>query len=181
MSTPSVLSGATGTCREYKPECIGKEQKILFHTGLVALSVIALPGQKTSLDDLIEDKKEQAALNKVGKFFLLFFPMFLLNMIGLVALSFIKSWSYRYALPTICMTVAIIIFLTGSRSSYHKKPEGSPLSTMCRVFVASASKVFPTFPKDTASQPYDTINEEEAGHNHRRKLHTNRLRFRISL
>ena len=59
MSTPPVLSRADGTCSEYKPKCIGEEQKTLFGIAL-ALVALGMSGHLTSLKTLIEEHKRSS-------------------------------------------------------------------------------------------------------------------------
>nr|XP_023891101.1 protein NRT1/ PTR FAMILY 5.5-like [Quercus suber]XP_023891102.1 protein NRT1/ PTR FAMILY 5.5-like [Quercus suber]XP_023891103.1 protein NRT1/ PTR FAMILY 5.5-like [Quercus suber] len=141
MSTPPVLSNAVGNCGEYKPHCIGDAQKVLFYTAL-ALIAIGISGHITSLESFLnqqqEDNSEQLsprqAAGGVG--------VILLPIVGCIALPYIKPWSVRFGIPAICTVVATFLFTTGSCLYRHSKPQGSPLTTIFRVFVASASNIF---------------------------------------
>lgn len=58
MSTPPVLAKETGTCKLYKPECIGHKQKALFYTAL-ALITVGISGHIVSLVALFVDQFEK--------------------------------------------------------------------------------------------------------------------------
>ncbi|CAB4284681.1 unnamed protein product [Prunus armeniaca] len=65
LSTPPVLSWATGTCSASEAECIGQVQKILFYTSLplIAVGVSAhLASTLTFLDELLKQKKSEPLL-----------------------------------------------------------------------------------------------------------------------
>ncbi len=162
MSTPPVLSNAAGNCGEYKPECIGDAQKVLFYTAL-ALIAIGVSGHITSLGSFLNYQKDQDDPNWKR---LWRFPgaviLVLLPIVACIALPYIKPWSVRFGIPAICTVVATFLFLSGCFcSSYkHSGPQGSPLTTVFRVFVASASKMFRPLP-------------------HRPRPHTQCLRFSL--
>ncbi|KAK1561818.1 hypothetical protein Q3G72_001257 [Acer saccharum] len=151
MSTPPVLSEAMGTCSEYKPECIGEGQEILFYTAL-ALIAFGLSGHLTSLGGFMEEQMIEAEADiSMGGFCMFFWSMFgviLVPIIAAIALPYIKPWTLRFGIPAICTVVATLIFLTGSCSYNHAQPQGSPLTTVFRVFVASTSKLFYRRPRD---------------------------------
>ncbi|XP_027100336.1 protein NRT1/ PTR FAMILY 5.5 [Coffea arabica] len=58
MSTPPVLAKETGSCKHYKPECIGHTQKALFYTAL-ALIAVGISGHIVSLVALFVDQFEK--------------------------------------------------------------------------------------------------------------------------
>ncbi|KAK4582524.1 hypothetical protein RGQ29_025638 [Quercus rubra] len=140
MSTPPILSNAAGNCGAYKPDCIGDAQMVLFYTALAFLA-IGISGHITSLDAFLkqQDSKEPMPWQAAGGFIVI-----LLAIVGFIAIQFIKTWSVLFGMPAICTVVATFLFTTGScsykRSGPH--PQGSPLTTIFRVFVASASIFF---------------------------------------
>ncbi|KAM4078828.1 hypothetical protein ACB094_09G069600 [Castanea mollissima] len=161
MSTPHVLPDAARNCDAHKPDCIGDAQKVLFYTALVLIA-IGISGHITSLESFLEKQKENqtsAQENSVkpmphqvaGSLFVV-----LLAIVGCIALPYIKPWSVRFGIPAICTVVATFLFTTGSRSYKPSgpQPEGSPLTTLCRVFVASASKTFHHLPPNDIQEPY---------------------------
>ncbi|XP_075637384.1 protein NRT1/ PTR FAMILY 5.5-like [Castanea sativa] len=183
MSTPPVLSKAAGNCGAYKPDCIGDTQKALFYTAL-ALIAIGMSGHITSLDyflnqqikknqksDQDDSEKQQPANHQIkknqksdqdesekldptlrqvlGMFSVIIFPI-----VGCIALPYIKPWSVRFGIPAICTVVATFLFTTGYCSYRRDKPQGSPLKTLCRVFVASASKMCRHLPSNDNQVPH---------------------------
>ncbi|XP_021803272.1 protein NRT1/ PTR FAMILY 5.6-like [Prunus avium] len=65
LSTPPVLSWATGTCSASEAECIGQVQKILFYTSLplIAVGVSAhLASTLTFIDELLKQRKSEPLL-----------------------------------------------------------------------------------------------------------------------
>ncbi|KAI9154256.1 hypothetical protein LWI28_023435 [Acer negundo] len=152
MSTPPVLSEAMGTCSEYKPECIGEGQEILFYTAL-ALIAFGLSGHMTSMGDFMGEQMTESGTEDLNghSFWMFFWGMFgviLVPIIAAIALPYIKPWTLRFGIPAICTVVATLIFLTGSCSYNYLEPQGSPLTTVFRVFVASTSKLFYRRPRD---------------------------------
>ncbi|KAK9986062.1 hypothetical protein SO802_031013 [Lithocarpus litseifolius] len=161
MSTPPVLSYAAGNCGEYKPHCIGDAQKVLFYTAL-ALIAIGISGHITSLESFLNhqiknqtsdqddsEKPKPTPWQAAGSFGVILFPI-----VGCIALPYIKPWSVRFGIPAICTVVATFLFTTGSFSYRRYKPQGSPLTTLCRVFVASASKMCRHLPSNDNLVPH---------------------------
>ena len=139
MSTPHVLPDVARNCDAHKPGCIGDAQKVLFYTAL-ALIAIGIAGHITSLESFLKQQMENQSPGKVvAGVSVIIFPV-----VGCIALPYIKPWSVRFGIPAICTVVATFLFTTGS-CSYKPSgplPQGSPLTTVCRVFVASAFKMF---------------------------------------
>jgi peptide/histidine transporter 3/4 len=148
MSTLPVLSRHAGNCDKHKSDCIGDTQKALLYTAL-ALIAVGISGHTTSLESF---KKQQEELDQrsngqvdLRRRLLDLFAnivVLLLPIVGGIALPYIKPWSVRFGIPAICTVVATFLFISGSRSYRHAEPQGSPLTTVFRVFVASASKMF---------------------------------------
>ena len=167
MSTLPVLSNAAGNCGADKPKCIGDAQKVLFYTAL-ALIAIGVSGHITSLESFLNYQKENQTIDQDDPncIRLWRFPgaviLVLLPVVALIALQFIQPWSVRFGIPAICTVVATSLFIIGSFSYKHSEPRGSPFTTVFRVFVASASKMFRPLP-------------------HRPRPHSQCLRFSLSL
>ncbi|KAM4078834.1 hypothetical protein ACB094_09G070100 [Castanea mollissima] len=180
-SIPCSPMTLPGNCGAYKPDCIGDTQKALFYTAL-ALIAIGMSGHITSLDyflnqqikknqksDQDDSEKQQPANHQIkknqksdqdesekldptlrqvlGMFSVIIFPI-----VGWIALPYIKPWSVRFGIPAICTVVATFLFTTGYCSYRRDKPQGSPLTTLCRVFVASASKMCRHLPSNDNQQ-----------------------------
>uniref|UniRef100_A0A5B7BGM8 Uncharacterized protein n=1 Tax=Davidia involucrata TaxID=16924 RepID=A0A5B7BGM8_DAVIN len=151
MSTPPVLSKSTGTCSAYRPECIGDAQKVLFYTAL-ALIAVGISGHIVSLESFITEQTTSQMEDDDGRKTLWqivgIFAMVPVTIIGGIALPYIKPWSIRFGIPAICTLVATLLFVSGSSAYKCKGPQGSPLTTVFRVFVASASKTSHQCPED---------------------------------
>ena len=153
MSTPTVLSDVAGNCDAYKPDCIGNTQKALFYIAL-ALVAIGISGHITSLKSFLKQEEEdnleplrpwQAAGG---------FGVILLPIVACIALPYIKPWFVRFLIPAVCTALATFLFTTGSYAYRHSTPQGSPFTTICRVFVASASKMFCHLPPNDNQAPH---------------------------
>ncbi|KAK1391363.1 H+/oligopeptide symporter [Heracleum sosnowskyi] len=73
-----------------------------------------------------------------------------------LVLPFIPSWSVRFGIPAICSLLLLLIFLIGQfcHSSQRKGPQGSPLTTILRVFVAAISKKSEKLPEDHNTESF---------------------------
>ncbi|KAI3676299.1 hypothetical protein L1987_85904 [Smallanthus sonchifolius] len=69
-------------------------------------------------------------------------------MAGDIGLPYIKPLSLRFGIPAICSLVATLLFFTGWVKTEYKRedPEGSPLTTTVRVFVAAAHNISQSIP-----------------------------------
>ncbi|KAI7996621.1 Protein NRT1/ PTR FAMILY 5.5 [Camellia lanceoleosa] len=151
MSTPPVLSKSTHACSAYKPECIGHTQKALFYTAL-SLIAVGISGHTVSLPPFFTAQTTASNDRDTGRKLLWqivgIFGIILVPIIGGIALPYIKQWSVRFGIPAICSLVATLLFLSGSCSYKYDKPQGSPLTTVFRVFVASVCKMCQPLPSD---------------------------------
>ncbi|XP_018624967.1 protein NRT1/ PTR FAMILY 5.5 isoform X3 [Nicotiana tomentosiformis] len=152
MSTPPVLAKATGTCSAYQPECIGEGQRILFYIAL-ALCALGTAGQAVSLRAFLLEQLGQNA-NSPSIWSLQRYAVILFKAAAVLGFSYISPWSLWFGVPAICYTVAAFIFFSGSCTYKYVKPEGSPITTLFRVFAASISKLFYRLPTDV-SQLYN--------------------------
>ncbi|XP_059638782.1 protein NRT1/ PTR FAMILY 5.5-like [Cornus florida] len=152
------------TCSAYKPECIGLAQKILYYTAL-ALIAVGISGHAVSLNSFYTDHITDYRVS-LGISAVLIIPI-----IGDVVLPIINPWSILFGLPAICTVVATLLFSTGSCSYMIKLPQGNPLTTVFRVFVASASKIWHQCPQNASElNEYSSINRSVIPH-------SNGLRF----
>lgn len=158
MSTPTVLANS---CKLYEPQCIGHAKKVLFYTGL-ALLAVGVAGHLVSVqpflkeqEDKSDEKQGSGSIYQVASF-----PVVVLvPIIGAIALPYIKPWSIRFGIPAICTVVATLLFLSGSCKYKKAEPQGSPLTNVCRVFVAAACKQCEPFPLD-ANELYKKDGQE---------------------
>ncbi|KZV15241.1 hypothetical protein F511_26387, partial [Dorcoceras hygrometricum] len=147
MSTPKVLANP---CKLYEPQCIGHTNKVLFYTGLALLSV-GVAGHLVSIHPFLKEQEDKP-YEKMGSgsiHQLVGFPfVVLVPVIGAIALPYIKPWSIRFGIPAICTVATTLLFLSGSWKYKKAKPQGSPLTNVCRVFIAAACKKCEPFPRD---------------------------------
>ncbi|KAK8946976.1 Peptide transporter PTR3-A [Platanthera zijinensis] len=63
------------------------------------------------------------------------------NLFSCIVLVYIQDnvgWSVGYAIPTIALGIAIIIFIVGTPFYRHKPPSGSALTTMIKILVEAS-------------------------------------------
>jgi peptide/histidine transporter 3/4 len=186
ISTLSVLSKYAGilSCED-SPNCSAKtanSQRVLFYISIPFI-IIGISGHMVSVPSFIDDQQEQRETKndqddvegkKPGKFrrffrkFALFWAVILLNL----AFALI-SWPVQFGVPTIGMIVATLLFMSRSSSYKYVKPQGSPLTTISRVFVAAASKRHCLLPQDA-----DKLHENPSTSDP--LPHTQGLRFSLS-
>lgn len=145
MSTPPALASFTDMCKRYKPECIGDTHKVLFYTGL-ALVALGLAGYKATMNDFLQQQGIQGPTSC--------FLGFISVLIGLplrilaIALPSMKHWSVFFGVITVCTAFAMLVFLSGSCVYIMENPGGSPITSVGKVFVSFALKIFRSFPRD---------------------------------
>ncbi|KAJ0780796.1 putative proton-dependent oligopeptide transporter family, MFS transporter superfamily [Helianthus annuus] len=173
MSTPPVL----GPCHDYNEQCIGHTQKVLFYIALPLISV-GMAGHVVSLPPFVdlqtksenENENGRGAETEEGTKTLVQIPGLIILMVVMIAggvgLSYIKPWSLRFGIPAIFSVVTTLLFFTGFLGYKPSKPEGSPLTTTLRVFVAAARKISQPIPDN----PEKLYKKEDA-------RSTNSLRF----
>ncbi|XP_073156753.1 protein NRT1/ PTR FAMILY 5.5-like isoform X2 [Henckelia pumila] len=152
MSTPPVLANSMGNCKEYKPECIGHGQEILFY---IAMPLIAfgMAGHMTSFNDFLGEQLGGEENNPVDditfcKFSTSVVVISITTFVAVIGLPYIKPWSIRFGIPAICTLFATVLFFSGSRSYAYHRPQGSPMTAFFRVFVAAVLKRFHQSPRD---------------------------------
>ncbi|KAL2500552.1 Protein NRT1/PTR FAMILY 5.5 [Forsythia ovata] len=127
MSTPPVLAKAMGTC------------------------TFGVCGHITSWGPFMAEQLNEGGEIDEGTFWRFFYSILaviIITIVAVIALPYIKPWSIRFGIPAICTLVATLLFFTGSCSYNYFLPQGSPLTTFVRVFVASTSKFLYASPKD---------------------------------
>lgn len=173
MSTPPVLANSTGTCKEYEPQCVGHTQKVLFYIGM-ALVAVGMSGNLVSVKSFLNEQVEESGRgNEILDCLRIpgYILVALIPVVGAIALPYIKPWSLRFGIPAICTAVAMFMFFSGwTCFPYTKRdPKGSPLTNVCRVFVASASNISVKFPLD-ARGLYNENDQEPRRFTHTRCL-----------
>ncbi|XP_075510221.1 protein NRT1/ PTR FAMILY 5.5-like [Primulina tabacum] len=151
MSTPPVLANSMGNCKEYKPECVGHGQEVLFYTAM-SLIAFGMAGHLTSFNTFLA---EQMAGDEDGldestfwRFFFGVLAVIIVTFVAVLGFPYIKPWSLRFGIPAICTLVATILFFSGSCSYSYFRPQGSPITMFFRVFVAATLKLFHRSPRD---------------------------------
>ncbi|XP_047951725.1 protein NRT1/ PTR FAMILY 5.5-like [Salvia hispanica] len=121
MSAPPVLAKSTGTCNQYKQECISNTQKALLYTGM-ALIAVGVAGNSVSVESFLKeqpDNKSSGEDKSSGEAVVdwLRVPgvamVAIVGLAGAIALPYIKPWTYRFGIPAVCTTIVGISFLTG--------------------------------------------------------------------
>ncbi|XP_021719781.1 protein NRT1/ PTR FAMILY 5.5-like [Chenopodium quinoa] len=150
MSTPPVLGKSNGNCTQYKPECIGEQQKQLFYSGLVftALGMAALSACYAPFAQ--EQAEEAAASNstrRVG-----WCRTHLVAFAALLIAAFVKPWAILFGICAILGVVSfffcLILRVCLGVGNPAPRPQGSPLTTIFRVLFAAVSKSFFSRPQD---------------------------------
>ncbi|XP_031101586.1 protein NRT1/ PTR FAMILY 5.5-like [Ipomoea triloba] len=156
MSTPPVLSNFAGNCNRYEAECVGPIQKAFFFTSLVLMGV-GMAGKAVSLDaylrhyqtprdDNSNDLNNQQVYDEEEDGFWSVNNLLVIgiSVVAALALSNIKPWDIKFAIPAIFSFTATLVFFAGKAlgfySNYGDKPEGSALTTVLRVLVAATYK-----------------------------------------
>ncbi|XP_047309620.1 protein NRT1/ PTR FAMILY 5.5-like [Impatiens glandulifera] len=152
MSTPPILGKSHGLCGAYLPECIGDEQRVLFYAGL-ALIAVGLSGHLVSLVPFTAAQITHGMLENItdSSFCMMFLFSFMASLVpigSVIAISYVKAWSFRFGLSALCTVVGTLVFLAGSYTYNYIGPQGSPLTTFFRVFCAAAFKMFYRCPKN---------------------------------
>lgn len=71
------------------------------------------------------------------------------------------GWGIGFAIPALCMVLAIVVFLSGTLHYRFQKPKGSPITRICQVLVAACRKWNLEVPKDR-SLLYETQDKSYA-------------------
>ncbi|XP_061988726.1 protein NRT1/ PTR FAMILY 5.5-like [Rosa rugosa] len=155
MSTPPVLSLATGTCSSYDGECIGQVQRILFYTGLPLIAV-GVSGHLSSLMEFVESQippptYEQLFPSQYNKsdpeaddndhllcqirsckgFFFVMLSL-LVPGVAITTIGYVRPWSFKFGIPATFTVVSVLIFISGLSSYERPKPDSSILSRVFR-------------------------------------------------
>lgn len=172
MSTPPVLADATGTCKKYKPECVHRPQKVLFYVGM-SLIAVGVAGNFISVKPFLDEQQlgNDHDSNEGAREFCklpFFIVVVLVPIVGAVALPFVKPWSLRFGIPAIFTAAAALLFLSGiflrGSWAYRKvTPQGSPITSVCRVFFAAACKISQPYPNGDNDRYYRENGQENDG------------------
>ncbi|KAL8148456.1 hypothetical protein AgCh_005721 [Apium graveolens] len=162
LSTPNFL----GPCKENEPQCIGRKQKTLFYIALALIAAALASRTVSQVQYSKEQKGETINSNREGETTnsnkeegicdcglgqkLTCCVMVVIVIISSLVLPFIESWTVKFGIPAIWSLLALLIFLNGQfwHPSPREGPQGSPLTTFFRVFVAAMSKMSEKLPED---------------------------------
>ena len=122
-------------------------------------------------DDANESEKK-----KKSSFFNWFY---LLINIGALIAAFVLVWiqtnvGWGFGILVVAMVIAVVSFFSGTRLYRNQRPEGSPLTRICQVLVASLRKFHAQVPTNK-SLLYETVDEESAVKGSRKLHHTHQL------
>ncbi|XP_051138431.1 protein NRT1/ PTR FAMILY 5.5-like isoform X2 [Andrographis paniculata] len=150
LSTPPLLARSTGTCSDYHADCIGHTQKILFYIGFPMVtvgmsSIVVLVAFIFGNDEEDDDESRGMIAGDIANHPLLAFPNYIIN----IALSYIKPWLARFAIPSFFSVISVFLFLlVPYEERVERLPQGidglakeSPITRAMRVLVASVSKL----------------------------------------
>ncbi|KAL8517310.1 hypothetical protein ACS0TY_015519 [Phlomoides rotata] len=149
MSTPPILTNSTGSCKEYEAQCISHTKRVMFYAGM-ALLAMGIGGHRASLKPYND---ESEAYSSLPMLFCVKLPLILFvsltTIAGFFVFPYIKQWYLLFGVPGICVVCAILLFFSGRYKHGSAEARGSPLTDVCRVFVAAALKISQPFPADT--------------------------------
>ncbi|CAA0818232.1 Protein NRT1/ PTR FAMILY 5.2 [Striga hermonthica] len=147
---PSPCSDPSGShCERATPLQLG----VFF--GALYILALGTGGTKPNISTIGADQfdefdpKEKA--HKLSFFNWWEFSVFFGTLFANVVLVYVQDnvgWTLGYGLPTIGLTISIIIFLVGTPFYRHKLPTGSPFTKMAKVFVSAVRKWRVMVPKD---------------------------------
>lgn len=178
MSTPPVLSKINENCTEYKPECIGDQQKQLFYASL-ALIAVGMAGHLTSLPSFMAEQTQKienefmamatraeeqgggSGCCLVCRSMLGGFMGILIPIIGLIIVTYVKPWGVQFGVSALFALGSLVVFLSGIFSYNYVSPQGSELTIVLRVFVAAFRNMFCRCPQDV-NQLYESNDVEGA-------------------
>lgn len=146
MSTPPVLANSTHTCKQYKPECIGHTQQVLFYTGM-ALIAVGVAGNSVSVKPFLKEQEDRDDDDRtIWLKIAVAILVVVVALTGAIALPYIKPWTLRFGIPAICTVVATVLFLTGLCCFQYDSngPEGSQVPGMFRAFAMKTLPMWTT-------------------------------------
>ncbi|KAL1545511.1 hypothetical protein AAHA92_22229 [Salvia divinorum] len=154
VSTPP-LANATGTCKRYEPECVGRAQKGILIAGL-ALIAVGVAGNLVSLLPYLTWKNKSDGTSS-GQGVAIYqiaglIGVVVVSIAGAIALPYIRPPTLKFGIPAICSVIGTSLFLTGySKYTDATPPYNSPLFNVFRVLVAASLKSFRSYPESNQS------------------------------
>uniref|UniRef100_A0ACD5TMS9 Uncharacterized protein n=2 Tax=Avena sativa TaxID=4498 RepID=A0ACD5TMS9_AVESA len=129
------------------------------------------PNISTIGADQFDDFHPVEKLHKLSFFNWWMFTIFLGILFSTTVLVYVQdnvSWSIGYGVPTLGLLASVVVFLVGTPLYRHKKPQGSPLTSMGKVVAAALWKRSADLPVDAKE-----LHELELDH------YISRKRFRM--
>ncbi|KAG6433787.1 hypothetical protein SASPL_105404 [Salvia splendens] len=164
VSTPP-LAHATGTCKRYEPECVGRAQKGILIAGLALIAVGVAGNLVSLLPYLIWKRQSDGTSSGQGVDFYQIAGLIgvvVVPIAGAVALPYIRPPTLKFGIPAICSVVGTFLFLTGYSKYTDATPlYNSPLFDVFRVFVAASLKFFRSYPVSNRDYHGHKIGETE--------------------
>lgn len=93
--------------------------------------------------DQFDPNTESGRMGTTSFFNWYYFTFTFAVMMSLTVIVYVQtdvSWAWGLAIPAFLMFVSLLLFFTGSRIFVKVKPDGSPLTSVLRVIVASIKK-----------------------------------------
>ncbi|KAM0949354.1 putative proton-dependent oligopeptide transporter family, MFS transporter superfamily [Dioscorea sansibarensis] len=173
------------SCGQNQPDCKEKASPLQLGAFFFALYILAIGtgGTKPNISimgaDQFDEFYPKERVQKLSYFNWWMFSIFFGTFFATTVVVYIQEnvgWTLGYALPTMGLVIAIVIFLIGTPFYRHRPPSGSPFTKMAKVLVAASikwrSKV-PTDPKELHE-----LDPEEDASNRKYKIdHTETLRI----
>ncbi|KAK8946973.1 Peptide transporter PTR3-A [Platanthera zijinensis] len=133
----------------YTEDCSGTTKHIQVVIFFLSLYIVALGigGTKATLITMGAEQfdiSKDSERSQTPSFFNWWsISIFCGNLFSCIVLVYIQDnvgWSVGYAIPTIVLGIAIIIFIVGTPFYRHKPPSGSALTSMIRILVEASRK-----------------------------------------
>ncbi|XP_062095305.1 protein NRT1/ PTR FAMILY 8.1-like isoform X1 [Humulus lupulus] len=184
-----ILLTLSASVQGLKPSCddqnvchVKGSQATFFFVGLylIALGAGGIKACVSSYGADQFDDSDEAEKEKKSSFFNWFYMS--INIGALVASSVLVwvqtnvGWSWGFGIPAAAMAIAVMSFFLGTKLYRNQRPNGSPLTKICQVIVASLRKLRVEVPKDK-SLLYETVDDESVVKGGRKLDHTNQLSF----
>lgn len=151
LRPPSCDNGGKGHCDKIAPPL----QVGIFYC---ALYIIALgtggtkPNISTMGADQFDDFEPKERIQKLSFFNWWMFSIFFGTLFSTTFLVYIQDnvgWGLGYGIPTIGLSVSVLVFLIGTPFYRHKLPSGSPFSRIAKVIIAAVRKRNVPIPNDS--------------------------------
>ncbi|PON54120.1 Proton-dependent oligopeptide transporter [Trema orientale] len=149
------------------PATVAQSAVFLFGLYLVALGTGGIkPCVSTFGADQFDNTDSKERVSKGSFFNWFYFTIYIGMLISSTFVVWIQDnigWGLGFGIPALFMGVAVAGFLSGTHLYRFQKPEGSPVTRMCQVLVASCRKWNLAVPKES-SLLYETRDKSSVKH-----------------